>query len=649
MLHRRGTAFDRLRSPLQARPLAACRPLGPVEKFRPLGPLRPLQPLGPVETLRPLGPLQPLRPVQALGPLGPVQACRTVDPGGAVQMLRPVEALGAVNPAGPTGTAGLLPVDQPQRGSVQVRIGGGVQAVPQRPVGQRWRLHQPQHRRLRGQVVGQPGRGDPASGTRVGGGVARPPGPLTIGRHHRVVGRAVARILRVVDQGPVRPRTRRGGGLRLGAGDRHRDVQVRRAEPTSGRREGAGGLGPGWDHGALPLGPCVVDRGGGQRRPERLTGLGGRHVAALCRGDRGDPRRRRWRSRDGPVRRGVHPAPDRRNHGGRCVRTPTSARRHALVRTRGWCRGRQVGGGSRGHRLGGHRRWGDRGGGHRRRPERSGRDRHRSAGDRLGTAPPPGRYRRGRLCGPDRPQAGTGATDAGQLADLLAPAGGSPAAGHGTRGADPGAERAHQGLAAGVTGAHRSDRLPDGLGDGGRERPVDGGPARGLGDGDPQRGDRRLDLPGLGHPVGGEVCGDRLGGDRHVAAPGRRAGEHVRLGQRVEDGQRHRISRVRVRPQGGRIQLAEHLAQGHGGGVPAAGQGGVRGEDLLEAGQVPGSRQGDCGERAGLEGAGQAHRPPLGRRGLHLLQGVVVGEPLGEVVDRVVVGDRQRTARRAQQ
>ena len=101
------------------------------------------------------------------------------------------------------------------------------------------------------------------------------------------------------------------------------------------------------------------------------------------------------------------------------------------------------------------------------------------------------------------------------------------------------------------------------------------------------------------------------------------------------------LGRVREGAQRGRVQLAEHLPQRRGGALAAGGDGGVGGEYRLEAEQVARGGLGDRGEHAGLQRAGQADGAPLGRRGLDLVGGLVVAEPLGVVVGRVVVGVRE--------
>ena len=127
------------------------------------------------------------------------------------------------------------------------------------------------------------------------------------------------------------------------------------------------------------------------------------------------------------------------------------------------------------------------------------------------------------------------------------------------------------------------------------------------------------------------------------------AGQAAGLRQRVQHGERQRVGRIRVGPQGSRIQLAQHLAQRGGGGVPAVEHRDVGSEHRLVADQL--SRRRDrCGvEGAGLQRAGQAHGAPGRRWGGDLLGGVVVGEPLGEVVGGVVVGDGEGTAGCGQQ
>lgn len=224
----------------------------------------------------------------------------------------------------------------------------------------------------------------------------------------------------------------RGGG-------RHRNAEIGGAEPAGGwlvdrallvARPGlAVGLGAGRNDSTLPLGPRVVDRGGGQRRPERLAGLGRGHHAALCRRDRSDPGGRGRRRGDRPVGRAVDPAGERLAAGGQRGRWRTSHRR-------------------RGHRCGCDRRWRDRRRGDRRWPERAGRRQRRVTGDRLGTAAPPdgGCWLGARRGGSDRPQpgvgagqagqTGVGAGQAGQLTDGLATAGSGPAAGCLDRSAD---------------------------------------------------------------------------------------------------------------------------------------------------------------------------------------------------------------------
>ena len=151
---------------------------------------------------------------------------------------------------------------------------------------------------------------------------------------------------------------------------------------------------------------------------------------------------------------------------------------------------------------------------------------------------------------------------------------------------------------------------------------------------------------GVGDAVGGELAATASAATgcrgRAPPVPVSRPGS----GSASSTASGHRVGRVRVGAQGGRVELAQHLAQRDGGGVPAVEQRRVRGEDGLVAGQVAGCREGHGGERAGLQRAGQPDGTALGRRRLDLLERLVVGEPLGEVVDRVVVGDDERAARR---
>jgi hypothetical protein len=75
----------------------------------------------------------------------------------------------------------------------------------------------------------------------------------------------------------------------------------------------------------------------------------------------------------------------------------------------------------------------------------------------------------------------------------------------------------------------------------------------------------------------------------------------------------------------------------------------VGGQHGLEAQQVARGCLGDGGQHAGLEGPRQPDGPPLGGAGLDLVGGLVVGETIGVVVGRVVVGVREVTSRRRQQ
>jgi hypothetical protein len=143
----------------------------------------------------------------------------------------------------------------------------------------------------------------------------------------------------------------------------------------------------------------------------------------------------------------------------------------------------------------------------------------------------------------------------------------------------------------------------------------------------------------------------QLGGDlpeevRRVTGP---AGQPTGLGNRVENGECQVVRGIRVRPESGRVQLAEHLAQRDGRRVAPDQHGHVRGEDRLIADQLARRREGHRRDRAGLQGPGQADGPAGGQRRGDLLRGVVVGEALGEVVGVVVVDHHQRPAGRGEQ
>jgi hypothetical protein len=185
--------------------------------------------------------------------------------------------------------------------------------------------------------------------------------------------------------------------------------------------------------------------------------------------------------------------------------------------------------------------------------------------------------------------------------------------------------------------------VPDGLG----HRGV-GGPARrtaagGFRDRHLQRGDRVLDRARLGDTGLGELGDD--GVDAGVPGPsGTAPVEAVRLGQGVEHGQWDLLGGIWICPQRGRVQFPQHLPQRHRRAVPAGDECGMRDQSALQAGQIARSGQRHRGECSGLQRARQADSPALGRRGLHLIGGLVIGEAFRVVVDRLVVGDGQRPA-----
>jgi len=117
-------------------------------------------------------------------------------------------------------------------------------------------------------------------------------------------------------------------------------------------------------------------------------------------------------------------------------------------------------------------------------------------------------------------------------------------------------------------------------------------------------------------------------------------GEPTRLGQRVEHGEGQGMCGIGIGTEGGRIELAEHLAERDRGAVPPVEQRDVGGQDRLVAHQLARGGQVDRGEGAGLQRPGQADGTPGRGWCLHLVDRVVVGEALGEIVGRVVVGHR---------
>ncbi len=113
--------------------------------------------------------------------------------------------------------------------------------------------------------------------------------------------------------------------------------------------------------------------------------------------------------------------------------------------------------------------------------------------------------------------------------------------------------------------------------------------------------------------LGGDVLGDVLG---LPAAAGQPAG----LGDRVENSHGQRVRRIRVGPQGGRVELTQDLAERDRGRVPPGEHGHVRGQDRLVADQLARGGQVHRGDRPGLQGAGQPDRAAGGGRGGDLLR-----------------------------
>jgi hypothetical protein len=193
-----------------------------------------------------------------------------------------------------------------------------------------------------------------------------------------------------------------------------------------------------------------------------------------------------------------------------------------------------------------------------------------------------------------------------------------------------------EGLVGRVETAHGGDRLPYGLGHRRGHGPGDTGATRGFGDGDPQRRDGLVQDLLLGDPRLDEV-GDDL---PFAGAPGGAGDQLTRLGKRLEHREGHRLGRVGIGAQRGRIQLPQHLTQGAGGLLTAADDSGVGKEQRLDAEHLLRGRLWNGGEDARLQRPGKADRPALGRAGADLIRRAVVGEALGEVLGGFGAGVR---------